>query len=281
VEGRDSDITAVVETALREDTAWNDPTTALLVGKGTRGRAVIRARTAGVVSGQRCARTAFALLDRSISYGIDAPDGSSIRGGGTVATVEGTLGPILGGERTALNFLQHLSGIATSVRRFVERIEGTGAVILDTRKTTPGMRLLEKEAVLHGGGRNHRMNLAGLVLVKENHIAAAGGLERVIELLGADMGKAEIEITSLDELRMLRGARPARIMLDNFTPEEAEEAMEELKGWEDRPEIEVSGGVTIETVRSYALLGVDFISIGSITASARALDMSLVVDGVE
>ena len=125
------------------------------------------------------------------------------------------------------------------------------------------------------------MNLAELVLVKENHIAAAGGLERVVELLGAGIGDAEIEVASLDELRMLRGAPPARIKLDNFTPERVEEAMDELKGWDTRPEVEVSGGVTIETVRSFALLGVDFISIGSITASAPALDMSLVVEEVE
>lgn len=281
MEGRDSDITAVVENALREDSAWNDPTTAALVGRGARGRAVVRARAAGVVSGQRCARTAFALLDRSIAYEICAPDGSSIREDEVVAGVGGALGAILAGERTALNFLQHLSGIATSVRRFVERVEGTGAVILDTRKTTPGMRLLEKEAVLHGGGKNHRMNLAGLVLVKENHIRAAGGIERVVELLGTHIGEAEIEVTSMDELRTLRGARPARIMLDNFTPEGVKEAMEEVKRWDSRPEIEVSGGVTIETVESYALPGVDYISVGSITASAPALDMSLVVEGVE
>jgi len=154
-------------------------------------------------------------------------------------------------------------------------------VILDTRKTTPGMRLLEKEAVLHGGGKNHRKDLAGLILVKENHIAAAGGLERVVELLGARIAETEIEVSSLEELKGLRGSHPARIMLDNFAPEDAEEAMEELKGWDARPEIEVSGGVTLETARSYASLGVDYISVGSITVSAPALDMSLILEEVD
>jgi nicotinate-nucleotide pyrophosphorylase (carboxylating) len=280
VEGQGNDIAAMVERALSEDAAERDLTTALLVGEGAQGRAVVRARAGGVVSGQRCAQKVFSLLDASVVYDAVKRDGSSVLAGEIVAVVEGGLGAILTGERTALNFLQHLSGIATSVRRFVERIEGTGAVILDTRKTTPGLRTLEKEAVLHGGGRNHRKDLAELLLVKENHIAAAGGLERVIDLLGTRIGETEIEVTSIGELRVLRGRHPWRIMLDNFTLEGVREAMEELEGWDRMPEIEVSGGVTIETVRSYAALGIDYISIGSITASAPALDMSLMVEEV-
>ena len=281
MEGPGNDIAVIVERALREDAAGRDLTTATLVGSEARGRAVIRARSAGTISGQKCARTVFSLLDFSIAYDEVKRDGSSALEGEIIAAVEGNIGAILAGERTALNFLQHLSGIATSVRGFVERVEGTGTVILDTRKTTPGLRMLEKEAVLHGGGRNHRKDLAGLILVKENHIAAAGGLERVIDLLGRRIEEAEIEVASLEELRVLRGRSPLRIMLDNFTQEGVREALEEMREWDPRPEIEVSGGVTIETAGAYAALGVDYISVGSITASAHALDMSLIIEGVE
>lgn len=280
MEGPGKDIAEIVKRALFEDAAERDMTTGILVGEEARGRAVIRARAVGVISGHRCARTVFSLLDESVAYDAVKRDGSSILENEIVATAEGSLRAILAGERTALNFLQHLSGIATSVRRFTRRIEGTGAVILDTRKTTPGLRALEKEAVLHGGGKNHRRDLAGLLLVKENHITAAGGFARVIDLLGTRIEEAEIEVTSLEELRKLREKRPWRIMLDNFTHDEAKEAMEEVRGWDPRPEIEVSGGVTIETVLSYASIGVDYISIGSITASAPALDMSLIVEEV-
>lgn len=280
MEGSDSIIEEIVERALREDAAESDTTTMLLAGEDARGRAVIRVRAPGNVSGQRCARAVFSRLDPSIVYDDAKGDGSRVDRDEIIAAVEGNLRAILTGERTALNFLQHLSGIATSVGRFVERVEGTGAVILDTRKTTPGLRMLEKEAVRHGGGSNHRKDLAGLVLVKENHIKAAGGLGRVIELLGERMGAAEIEITSIDELRMLRETPPWRVMLDNFTRDEAERALDEMKGWVGMPEIEVSGGVTLETVRSYAGLGVDYISVGAVTSSAPALDMSLIVEEV-
>ena len=274
------DLADLVRRALREDAADGDMTTRILVDEKTRGRAIILARAAGVVSGQRCARAVFTSLEPSISYEEAKTDGSKITAGETAATVAGPLRAILSGERTALNFLQHLSGVATSVSRFVERVEGTKAVILDTRKTTPGLRSLEKEAVRNGGGSNHRRDLAGLILVKENHIAAAGGIEGVIDLLGDRMEKAEIEVGSLEELAKLRGSRPWRIMLDNFAPEMVEEAMRELEEWEARPEIEVSGGMTMENVRLYADLGVDYISIGSVTASAPALDMSLIVEEV-
>ncbi len=266
MEGPDNLITEIVERALKEDAAERDSTTALLAGEGRTGRAVIRARASGIVSGQLCAREVFSRLDRSIVYDEVGRDGSSVVADGIVAVLEGSIGAILTGERTALNFLQHLSGVATSVRRFVERVEGTGAVILDTRKTTPGLRMLEKEAVRHGGGSNHRKDLAGLVLVKENHIVAAGGLDRVIDILGDRIGEAEIEVSSLEELRRLREISPWRIMLDNFTPDGVRAAMEELEGWSRIPEIEVSGGVTIETVGSYAALGVDYISVGTVTS---------------
>jgi nicotinate-nucleotide pyrophosphorylase (carboxylating) len=280
VEGPDDIIAEIVERALKEDAAESDSTTVMLAGEGKVGRAVIRARAPGTVSGQRCARAVFSRLDPSVLYDDVKRDGSSVVVDEIVAVLEGSLRAILTGERTALNFLQHLSGVATSVRRFVEQVEGTGAVILDTRKTIPGLRVFEKEAVRHGGGSNHRKDLADLVLVKENHILTAGGIDRVIDLLGARIEEAEIEVSSLEELRKLREIRPWRIMLDNFTPDGVRAAMEELRGWPRIPGIEVSGGVTIETVKSYAALGVEYISVGAVTSSAPALDMSLIVEEV-
>ncbi|MCK4236214.1 MAG: carboxylating nicotinate-nucleotide diphosphorylase [Candidatus Krumholzibacteria bacterium] len=266
--------------ALEEDAALRDQTTGLLVDSCIVGTARIRAVAAGVISGQRSADAVFGLLDEGIVYSPAIKDGEHVTSGGVVATVEGRLAAILSGERTALNFLQHLSGIATLTARFVEKVKGTGVVILDTRKTTPGLRLLEKRAVLHGGGCNHRVNLEEQVLVKENHISAAGGLGVVLEKLGgARFGMAEIEVSSLDELRVLRGSPPGRVMLDNFEPWMLEEALRELEGWGPGvSEVEVSGGVTLETIGEFAKPGVDFISIGSLTSSAPALDLSLIID---
>ena len=269
----------LVERSLAEDAARSDVTTAALVAAGIVVSAVITAKAEGVVSGHRAAAEVFSALDRGVRYERAADDGARVEPGGAVAAITGTCAAILSGERTALNFLQHLSGVATMTARFTAKVAGTGVVILDTRKTLPGLRALEKEAVVCGGGRNHRFDLCERILVKENHITAAGGLERVIERLGADrLAGAEIEVRSPGELRMLRGSPPARVMLDNFAPEEVTEAIAEVSGWgEKRPEIEVSGGVTLENVSRYARRGVDFLSIGSLTASAPALDLSLVV----
>jgi nicotinate-nucleotide pyrophosphorylase (carboxylating) len=281
VEDLDRMVTVVAKRALEEDAAANDITTRSVVGKRRSGRAAIKVRSAGVISGQACARTVFRLLDQSLTYNEVRSDGSRVRPGDCIAGVSGTLRPILSGERTALNLLQHLSGIATLTDLFVERVSGSGVEILDTRKTIPGMRALEKQAVLHGGGRNHRHDLAGLVLVKENHITAAGGLERVLEGLGARLDEAEIEVTSLEELERLRVRPPWRIMLDNFDPGGVREAVMEVRGWQRIPEIEVSGGVTIDTIDQYIIDGVDYISVGSLTSSAPALDMSLTIEEVE
>jgi nicotinate-nucleotide pyrophosphorylase (carboxylating) len=272
----DRALAELVQRALEEDSAGNDVTTAMTVGSGT-GRASIVARSAGVVSGHRAARMVYGLLDRRVEYADATPDGASFLPGDVVAEVEGPICAILTGERTALNFLQHLSGVATLTSRFVALVEGTGIRILDTRKTTPGLRDLEKEAVVHGGGLNHRRDLSELVLVKENHVAAAGGLDAVIERLGEAIGRAEIEVTSIEELRKLEGTPPWRIMLDNFDPEMVTAALEELGGWQKRPPVEVSGGITLSSIGAYAVSGIDFISIGSLTSSAPSVDMSLEV----
>ncbi len=265
--------------ALEEDAAFNDRTTRLLVRENTVGNAIIRVNSAGVISGQRCAETVFRILDSDIRYSAVAGDGSRVKPADTIARMSGKLTAILSGERTALNFLQHLSGIATLTAAFVERVQGTGVVILDTRKTTPGLRFLEKEAVVHGGGRNHRVNLERYILVKENHITAACGLPAVLDTLGTDLHETEIEVSSLDELRSLRNRQVGRVMLDNFTPSMLTAALEELKRWDRTPEVEVSGGIDLDTITSYAQEGVDFISVGSLTSSAPVLDMTLKVEG--
>jgi nicotinate-nucleotide pyrophosphorylase (carboxylating) len=271
-----------VKAALAEDAARKDITTRLLVETSRLGDAVIRAKASGIVSGHRAAQATFKALDQAIAYSAAASDGTFVERGAAVARVYGHVRPILSAERTALNFLQHLSGVATLTAAFVERVRGTAAVILDTRKTTPGMRILEKEAVLHGGGRSHRSGLADMILVKDNHIAAAGGLEAALRKLSAsNLAGAEIEVASLEDLRALRERPPRRIMLDNFEPEMVREAVVEIKGWAKVPEIEVSGGVSLDTVAAYAAVGVDFISVGALTNRAPALDMSLELEGID
>lgn len=281
MDDRDRYLADIVKRALSEDAARRDATTRLFVDAARLGDAVVRARAPGIVSGHDAAREAFAALDDASAYAAAVPDGGAVAAGAVVARVYGHLRAVLSAERTALNFLRHLSGVATATAAFVERVRGTGTVILDTRKTLPGLRLLEKEAVAHGGGRNHRSDLAAMILVKDNHIAAAGGLGPALEALGAGrLAGAEIEVSSLAELRLLAAAPPRRVMLDNFDPAGVGAALAEIASWPARPEIEVSGGVTLDTVASYALPGVDFISVGSITCAAPPLDMSLELEGV-
>ena len=283
MEDREKTLAEIVRRALAEDAARKDVTARLLVEGSRMGDAIIRAKAPGVVSGHEAAAAVFKALDESIAYSPAVADGSSVAKGGAVARLYGHVRAILSGERTALNFLQHLSGIATLTAAFVERVGGTGAVILDTRKTTPGLRALEKMAVVHGGGRNHRANLEDMVLVKENHITAAGGLASVLKKLGTDgLRDAEIEVASMAELRMLRETPPRRVMLDNFTPELVTEAVAEVKTWAPRvPEIEASGGIHLDSVARYASAGVGYISVGSLTSQAPVLDMNLRLEGTD
>jgi len=281
VDDRERRVAETVKAAILEDAARRDATTKLLVDAGRAGDAVIRAKARGVVSGHDAAREAFRALDPAIAYSAASPDGSRVEPGAAVARIYGRVRAILSAERTALNFLQHLSGVATLAAAFAEKVAGTGAVILDTRKTTPGLRFLEKEAVVHGGGRNHRADLASMILVKDNHIAAAGGIAAAVKRLGAArLAESEIEVGSLEELRVLRDTPPLRIMLDNFDPAGVAEAVAEMRGWPVRPEIEVSGGVSLENAAAYAAAGVDFISVGALTSRAGVLDMSLDLEGV-
>jgi nicotinate-nucleotide pyrophosphorylase (carboxylating) len=272
----------LVDAALAEDVGPGDVTTESTVPEDARAVGEITAKEDGVVCGLPVARAVFERLDPGVLFEADARDGDRVAAGAVIARVEGPARAILTGERTALNFLQHLSGIATGVARMVEALEGTGTRLLDTRKTVPGMRLLAKYAVRCGGGANHRTGLYDKVLIKENHLAAAGGVRAAVtRSRAAHPGlEIEVEVTNLRELDEALAAEPDWILLDNFRPTRVADAVARISGWswkhkDRRPRVEVSGGITAETVRDYALEGVDFISMGALTHSARALDLSL------
>lgn len=276
-------LTELIKAAFAEDSADDDITTKLLVDRNIKGSAKIIAKGKGVISGQECAKEVFLFMDGSVTYSAEMRDGEYVKRGDIAAVVEGRVSSILSAERIALNFLGHLSGVATLTASFAEKAKGSGITILDTRKTTPGLRFLEKKAVLDGQGENHRANLGELILVKENHISMTGGMANIVELLGDKwLRKAEIEVSSMDELVLLLKTPPARIMLDNFTPVMVERAMREMeKCGEERPETEVSGGITLENINDYLISGVDYISVGSITSAAPPLDLSLIIRGME
>ncbi len=272
----------LVEAALAEDVGRGDATTEATVPEGAPALAEIRAKEAGVVCGLGVARAVFGRLDDRVVFEADAADGDRVVPGMVVARLRGPARALLTGERTALNFLQHLSGIATATRRAADLLEGTGVRILDTRKTVPAMRVLAKYAVRCGGGTNHRQGLFDMILIKENHIAAAGGITAAV----ARARKAhpelalEVEVTDLDELAEALAAGPDRVLLDNFDPGGVRVAVAAIAAWSEksgrsRPEVELSGRITPETARDYAVPGVDFISSGALTHSVRALDLSL------
>ena len=269
----------LVRMALDEDVGSGDVTTLWTVPDDTTGSAVVVAKEDLVVAGTEPARRSFLACDAGLAVEPAAEDGRRVRAGDPLLTVHGRLAPILTGERTALNFLGRLSGIATLTARFVDAVRGTGARILDTRKTTPGWRALEKEAVRSGGGFNHRMGLHDFVLVKDNHIAAAGGItEAVLRVRRENQGglPLEVEVTSEPELEEALALGVGRILLDNMSPEALARAVRRARELgTDRPELEASGNVTLDNVRRVAETGVDWISVGALTHSARAADVSL------
>ena len=265
-------IEPIVRRTLDEDIGRGDVTTELTVPAGKHARATIAARQAGTVAGLIAADLAFRLLDPACHVSAQAPDGSQIAAGGAIAEVEGPARALLSGERVALNFLGHLSGVATATRTLVDVVKGTKAHITCTRKTTPGLRLLEKYAVRCGGGMNHRMGLDDAVLIKDNHIAASGGLEAAIKAARAYRGKVEVEVDTLAQLETALGLGVQFILLDNMAPDTLKRAVALTKS---RAVLEASGGVTRETVRTIAETGVDYISSGAITHSAPALDVAL------
>jgi nicotinate-nucleotide pyrophosphorylase (carboxylating) len=267
----------VIERALAEDVGTGDVTVDAVVPEDALAGARIEQRAPGVIAGQRVAEAVFLKLDPELRYEALAPEGEW-RESGDVARIDGRARSILTGERVALNFLGRLSGIATLTARYVRAVEGTGVRILDTRKTTPGLRELEKEAVRLGGATNHRAGLDDAILVKENHAAIAGGVGEAARsaLAGAPGGMTvEVECATLEEVEEALAAGTDRILLDNMTPEELHGAVEVTDG---RAELEASGGVTLETVRQIAETGVDYISVGALTHSAPALDLSLILE---
>jgi nicotinate-nucleotide pyrophosphorylase (carboxylating) len=270
---------ALIDAALAEDVGDGDFSSLWTVPAERRAKAVIVAKAQGIVAGAEVAYEVFRRVDPSVEIVVYASEGAVVFRGNPVMEIQGSARSLLTAERTALNFLQRLSGIATLTRRYVDAVDGTGARVIDTRKTTPGMRRLEKAAVRAGGGANHRVGLYDMVMIKDNHIAAAGGITAAVEAVRAanDRGlRVEVETTTLDEVREALAASVDRIMFDNMTPELMREAVALVAAaGEARPETEASGGITLETIRVYAETGVDFISVGALTHSAPALDLSL------
>jgi len=269
-------IEPVVRAALEEDLGRaGDITSELTVPAEARAKAKLVARKAGTIAGLIAAECAFRLIDTKISFRNEHADGETVAAGTVLAEIEGPARSILSGERVALNFLGHLSGVATATRALVYAVAGTKARITCTRKTTPGLRTLEKYAVRCGGGFNHRFGLDDAVLIKDNHLVAAGGIRAAIERVRAGLGhmaKIEVEADSLAQLEEALALGVDTILLDNMTPDELKRAVALTKG---RAVLEASGGVTLATVRAIAETGVDYISAGSITHSAPDLDVAL------
>ncbi len=270
----------LIKMALREDIGDGDHSTLACIPPTATGTAKMVAKADGILCGAEVGERVFTLVDSNLKVNLLKHDGDAIVKGDIVMTVEGPSGSILTAERTALNFMQRLSGIATETNRMVQMLNGLHTQLLDTRKTTPNMRLLEKYAVKCGGGTNHRIGLYDMVMLKDNHIDFAGGIEAAIDRT-RDYLKAnnkdlriEIEVRNLDELqRVLNHGGVDRIMLDNFDTKTLAEAVRRIDG---KYETEASGGITDETLRAYAETGVDFISVGALTHHIKSLDLSLV-----
>jgi len=269
----------LVEAALDEDAARHDVTTAALVPPDQRGQGVITAKARGVVAGLPVAAAVFHALDSTVAFEGQVAEEARVSPGQHIARVEGMLRPILAGERVALNFVQRLSGIATATASLVDALGGLSTRLLDTRKTTPGLRALERYAVRVGGGHSHRFHLADGILIKDNHLAAARarGLSLTEVVRQARLGaphtlRVEVEVTSLDEAQEALAAGADIVLMDNMDVEKMRRVVEMARG---RALTEASGGITLENVRAVAETGVDFVSVGAITHSAPALDMSL------
>jgi nicotinate-nucleotide pyrophosphorylase (carboxylating) len=265
----------LIDLALEEDAGLGDVTSRAIFSAGHHSRAIIDAKQDLVICGLEVAAAVFACVDPKLKTRLLTADGKRVKSGAAVLSVEGPTASLLTAERTALNFLQRLSGIATQARRYADAVKDSGVRIVDTRKTTPGWRALEKYAVRCGGCFNHRSSLGEHVLIKDNHVAAAGSLTRAVERCRAaapHSAKIEVEAKSLAEVREACRAGAGVILLDNMTPAEVRAAVRTIAG---RAIVEVSGGVRYETLRDYALPGVDVISIGALTHSAPAADLSL------
>lgn len=268
-------IEQAIRTALAEDRGSGDVTTLAIVAEDRMMHGRFIAKANGIIAGLEVARQVFALVDERTTFTPHLQDGDPVTPGQRIATIDGPARALLSGERTALNFLQRMSGIATLTRQFVDAVSGTKAIILDTRKTAPGLRATDKLAVQMGGGQNHRFGLFDMALIKDNHIAAVqGNLATAVQRVRtyAPTIPIEIEVTTLDQLRTAVTLPVDRIMLDNMSLDEMRQAVVFVNG---RIPLEASGNVNLDTIPAIAATGVDFISIGTLTHSVRALDISL------
>jgi len=268
----------LIELAFAEDIGDGDHTTLCCIPEDAMGKSHLLIKEEGILAGVEVAKRVFADFDKEMKVEVLMQDGTHVKPGDIAMVVEGRVRSLLQTERLMLNIMQRMSGIATMTHRYVERLKGTKTRVLDTRKTTPGMRVLEKQAVKIGGGCNHRIGLFDMILLKDNHVDFAGGIRNAIdrchkylEEKGLNL-KIEIEVRNFDELQQVldRGGVD-RIMLDNFTPENTRKAVEMIGG---RFETESSGGITLDTIRDYAECGVDYVSVGALTHSVKGLDMS-------
>ncbi|TET18208.1 MAG: carboxylating nicotinate-nucleotide diphosphorylase [Candidatus Cloacimonadota bacterium] len=268
-------LSTIVRAALKEDIGKGDVTTQITIPGEIRALAVIVAKEKGVLAGGDVARKVFEVVDKHTAVVFHRTDGDKISVGTIVADIEGTAHSLLAAERVALNFLQRMSGIATLTAKYVRKVKGTRAKILDTRKTTPTLRIIEKHAVYVGGGYNHRMGLYDQILIKDNHISLGGGIRNVLRRIkDVNSGKifVEIEVKRLHQLERVLKYQIDRIMLDNMSIEEIKEAVKIVNG---RCELEVSGNVNLKTVRIIAKTGVDYISVGSLTHSYSSIDLNM------
>ena len=272
-------IDKIIERALEEDIGGGDFTSLATIPENATGKAQLLIKEDGILAGVDIAKKIFQKVDKNIKFRILLKDGTKVKKGNIVFIVEGKSISILSAERLALNFMQRLSGIATATNKIVSQLEGLKTKVLDTRKTTPNLRLLEKEAVKTGGGENHRMGLYDMIMIKDNHIDFAGGIKQAINAAKNYLKKnnkklkIEIEVRNFDELnQVIECGGVDRIMLDNFSPEDLKKAIKIING---KYETEASGGITINNIRKYAESGVDFISVGALTHHIKSLDMSL------
>ncbi|RQW06412.1 MAG: carboxylating nicotinate-nucleotide diphosphorylase [Calditrichaeota bacterium] len=272
-------IQKIVRAALQEDIGPGDLTTDSIVPADLKLEGEFIAKESGIIAGLEIAGLCFRELDDTIQFLSGIQDGEAVSAGQVFAGISGSARAILSAERTALNFLQRMSGIATATSHFVEAVRGTNAVILDTRKTVPGLRILDKWAVLIGGGQNHRTGLYDMVLIKDNHITAAGGITEAVRRARHKTGKnplIEVEVKNLTELQEALDLKVDRILLDNMSITDMKKAVEITGG---QIPLEASGNVTLETVKEIAVTGVDYISAGALTHSVKALDISLLLPG--
>lgn len=277
MKSKDQLIDDLLTLAFAEDIGDGDHTTLSTIPVEERGRQQLIIKEEGILAGVEIARKVFEKFDPELKVTVFIEDGAHVKPGDVAFVVEGSVRSLLQTERTMLNIMQRMSGIATTTARYQRELEGLKTKVLDTRKTTPGMRMLEKEAVKIGGGANHRIGLFDMILIKDNHVDFAGGIPQAVakakeycKATGRDL-KIEVEVRNTDEIRQALEMKVDRIMLDNFTPERTREAVELING---QCEIESSGGITLETLRKYAECGVDFISVGALTHSVKGLDMS-------